>query len=327
MKERQVSNVILTGDCLEQLESVPDASIDLIVTSPPYADARKRTYGGIRPDDYVGWFLPRSDQFLRVLKDTGSFILNIKEKVVDGERHNYVLHLILALQEQGWHWVEEYIWHKKNAVPGKWPNRFRDAWERCIHFTKKKQGFTMNQDAVRVPIGDWKQKRKPPRPTADSGRRERTNASGFGTKDSYWDDKETVLPSNVLWLPTQGNPDHSAAFPEELPEFFVKLFTDEGDLVLDPFAGSGTTLAVAKRLNRRYIGVELHQKYVDVIRQRLGEGELLAGTSSECSKAPDQFAFSIASHEAGLTLMRERERRYEEFRERMLVLCGTELAA
>jgi site-specific DNA-methyltransferase (adenine-specific) len=324
MKERQFNNVILTGDCLDQLNGLADASVDLIVTSPPYADARKSTYGGIHPDDYVGWFLPRSEQFLRVLKETGSFILNIKEKVVDGERHTYVLDLILALKEQGWYWVEEYVWHKKNPVPGKWANRFRDGWERLLHFTTEKQGFKIIQDAVRVPIGDWQQKRKPPRQTADSGRRERTNGSGFGTKDSYWIDKETVLPSNVLWLPTQGSQTHSAAFPEAVPEFFVKLFTDESDMVLDPFAGSGTTLAVAKRLNRRYIGVENLPEYIPVIDNRLEKTAALETAEPWC---PQEMKTASANFCLHGTVFPEARLAYEEFRERMLTLAATELAA
>ena len=101
-------------------------SVNLIVTSPPYADQRSKTYGGISPDNYVAWFLPITEQLLRVLKPDGSFVLNIKERVVDGERHTYVLELILAMRKQGWLWTEEYCWHKKNSYPGKWPNRFRD---------------------------------------------------------------------------------------------------------------------------------------------------------------------------------------------------------
>ena len=84
-------NQILHGDCLEVLQCVPDASVDLILTSPPYADQRKNVYGGVHPDHYVEWFMPRAEQFHRVLKPTGSFILNIKERVVNGERHTYVL--------------------------------------------------------------------------------------------------------------------------------------------------------------------------------------------------------------------------------------------
>ena len=91
---------ILEGDCKKVLSDFPAESVDLIVTSPPYADRRRTTYGGIKPNDYVEWFLPRSAEFLRVLKSSGSFILNIKEKVENGERHTYVLELILALRNQ-----------------------------------------------------------------------------------------------------------------------------------------------------------------------------------------------------------------------------------
>ena len=148
----------LLGDCREVLKTLPDDSIDLIVTSPPYADQRKNTYGGVHPDDYVEWFLPISAELLRVLKPTGTFILNIKERVVKGERHTYVIELILAMRKQGWLWTEEYCWHKKNSYPGKWPNRFRDSWERLLQFNKQRQ-FKMYQEAVMVPVGDWSKKR------------------------------------------------------------------------------------------------------------------------------------------------------------------------
>jgi site-specific DNA-methyltransferase (adenine-specific) len=129
---------ILLGDCLEKLTHFSDNTFDLIVTSPPYADSRSKTYGGIKPDEYVEWFLPRTEEFLRVLKPSGTFILNIKEKVVNGERHTYVLELILEMKKQGWLWTEEFIWHKKNCYPGKWPNRFRDAWEGAYSLTRAK---------------------------------------------------------------------------------------------------------------------------------------------------------------------------------------------
>ncbi|RLD69067.1 MAG: site-specific DNA-methyltransferase, partial [Bacteroidetes bacterium] len=150
----EVRTDIYLGDCREELKIVPKDSVDLIFTSPPYADQRKKTYGGIHPDRYVEWFLPISEQLLRVLKPTGSFVLNIKERVVNGERSTYVLELILEMKKQGWLWTEEYIWHKKNSYPGKWPNRFRDSWERLLHFTKSKK-FNMYQDKVMVPMGDW----------------------------------------------------------------------------------------------------------------------------------------------------------------------------
>ena len=150
----QIQTDIVQGDCLEALASYPDNFFQLIVTSPPYADSRSKTYGGIVPDQYVAWFLPRAQEFLRVLRPDGTFILNIKEKVVRGERHPYVLELILALRQQGWLWTEEFVWHKKNCFPGKWPNRFRDAWERCLQFNRQKH-FAMYQETVMVPMGDW----------------------------------------------------------------------------------------------------------------------------------------------------------------------------
>ena len=153
-----ITTEIIHGDCLEVLQRFESSTFDLIVTSPPYADQRSKTYGGIKPEKYVEWFLARSSQFLRVIKPTGSFVLNIKEKAEDGERHTYVLELILALREQGWLWTEEYIWHKRNCHPGKWPNRFRDSWERCLQFNKDRH-FKMYQEAVMVPMGDWRHAR------------------------------------------------------------------------------------------------------------------------------------------------------------------------
>jgi site-specific DNA-methyltransferase (adenine-specific) len=111
-------NKIFQGDCGEILKGVPDNSVDLIFTSPPYADQRKNTYGGIKPDEYVNWFLPKAAQFLRVLKVTGTFILNIKERVVEGERHTYVIELIMEMRKQGWLWTEEFMWHKKIHTRG-----------------------------------------------------------------------------------------------------------------------------------------------------------------------------------------------------------------
>jgi len=154
----EITTDIYLGDSKEQLKLLPDNSVDLIVTSPPYADQRKSTYGGIHPDKYVEWFLPISEQLIRVLKPTGTFILNIKEKVVDGERSTYVIELILEMRKQGWLWTEEFIWHKKNCYPGKWPNRFRDAWERLLQFNKNKK-FNMYQEEVMVPMGEWAKSR------------------------------------------------------------------------------------------------------------------------------------------------------------------------
>lgn len=255
------------GDCLSALNNLPDASVDLIVTSPPYADQRKQTYGGIHPDKYVEWFMPRAQEFLRVLRPDGTFVLNIKERVVDGERHTYVLDLILAMRAQGWLWTEEFIWHKKNSYPGKWPNRFRDSWERLIQFNKSRK-FNMYQEEVMVPMGDWSKTRLKNLSETDMTRDESKVGSGFGKKISNWLERDKAFPTNVLHMATEcANRDHSAAFPDALPEWFIKLFTREGDTVLDPFMGSGTTIRIANRLNRRAIGVDIHEGYVEMVRE------------------------------------------------------------
>ncbi len=267
-------NEILLGDCGEVLKNLPHDSVDLIFTSPPYADQRKRTYGGVSPDEYVAWFLPKAEQFLRVLKPTGTFILNIKERVVNGERHTYVIELILAMRKQGWLWTEEFMWHKKNSYPGKWPNRFRDNWERLIQFNKSKQ-FNMYQEAVMIPVGDWAKDRLSKLSQTDQIRDESKVGSGFGKNISNWLGRDMVYPTNVIHMSTEcANRNHSAVFPIELPKWFIRLFTQPGDIVLDPFIGSGTTAVAAMQLARNYIGIDLNPEYIDVSRARVAETQL-----------------------------------------------------
>jgi site-specific DNA-methyltransferase (adenine-specific)/site-specific DNA-methyltransferase (cytosine-N4-specific) len=240
------------------------------MTSPPYADQRKHTYGGVTPENYVDWFLSIADELYRVLKPTGSFILNIKESVVKGERLTYVMELIMELKKRGWHWTESYIWHKRNACPGKWPNRFRDAWERCEHFTKQKD-FCMYQESVMVPMKDWHKTRLNFLSKNDYTYRKSKTNSGFGVKMTNMIGRKLAYPDNVLYLASETkNQGHSAVFPESLPEWFIKLFTKEGDTILDPFMGSGTTLLVSKRLNRHSIGIDLRADYCTLASRRLG---------------------------------------------------------
>ena len=260
---------IYCGDCLEILKKIPDNSINLIVTSPPYADQRNHTYGGIHPDKYVEWFLPRSAEFLRVLQPDGTFILNIKEKVVSGERHVYILELIQELRNQGWLWTEEFVWAKKNSHPGKWPNRFRDGWERLLQFNKDRL-FNMYQDAVKVPVGDWSKTRLKNLSETDKKRDNSRVQSGFGKNISNWVDRDMVYPNNVLTLATESsNKNHSAVFPKALPTWFIKLFTKSGDIVLDPFLGSGTTSVAAMDLGRNSIGIEIMKEYCEIAQERI----------------------------------------------------------
>lgn len=263
------TNKIICGDALKVLPTFPSNCIDLIITSPPYADCRKKSYGGIHPDKYVEWFLPITKELKRVLKPRGSFVLNIKEKAKNGERCTYVLELILEMRKQGWLWTEEYIWCKKNCYPGKWPNRFRDSWERCLHFTKQDK-FKMYQEEVMVPVGGWAEKRLRRLSQTDLRRDESKTSSGFGKNISNWLSRKMVYPTNVLHLATEcSNKNHSAAFPVALPMWFMKLFTKERDVVLDPFMGSGATALASLELNRHYVGIEIKKEYYDLAETRL----------------------------------------------------------
>jgi len=272
---KEITARLLMGDCKKVLKNIEDNSIDLIVTSPPYADSRTQTYGGITPDKYVEWFLPITSELFRVLKPDGTFVLNIKEKVVDGERHTYVIELILEMRKQGWLWTEEFIWHKKNCYPGKWPNRFRDAWERLLQFNKNRK-FNMYQENVMVPMGDWAKSRLRNLSETDKIRDNSKVGSGFGKKIANWIDREKAYPTNVLRLATEcANKNHSAVFPESLPEWFIKLFTKESDWVLDPFMGSGTTMKAAQKMLRNSIGIEILKEYYKMAKATVNEKEYL----------------------------------------------------
>lgn len=265
----EIKTDLFLGDSRKMLKKLSDNSVDLIVTSPPYADQRKGTYGGIHPDKYVEWFLPISEELLRILKPTGTFILNIKEKVVEGERSTYVMELILEMRKQGWLWTEEFIWHKKNCYPGKWPNRFRDAWERLLQFNKEKR-FHMYQEEVMIPMGEWAKSRLKNLSSTDKIRDKSKIGSGFGKNISNWLTRDKAFPTNVLHLATEcNNKNHSAAFPSELPEWFMRLFTKERDTVLDPFMGSGTTVIVANRMKRHSIGIDIVPEYYNMVKEQV----------------------------------------------------------
>jgi DNA modification methylase len=262
------TNIIL-GDSREVLRNQPNGCYNLIVTSPPYADARKKHYSSISVDEYPNFLLSFHDEFWRVLADDGSLIINIKDKVIDGVRNRYVWKTIMALEDAGWRCVDDYLWLKPNAMPGYWKNRLRDEWEYCFHLTKRKE-FKMYQSQVEKPIGDWAAKRLENLTGKSAERHNSENASGFGRDLRAWKDRETVLPGNTVSVPLVGkNMGHPAVYPQGLPEFFIKLFTKEGDWVLDPFAGSGSTGLAAEALGRNVTLIDNKEEYTSIIQSRL----------------------------------------------------------
>lgn len=259
---------VINGDSREILKELA-GQVDLIVTSPPYADARRKHYDSIHPDDYADWFMTFHEPFFQALKPTGSLILNIKDKVVDGVRHRFVWQTIQALSDRGWYAIEDYIWHKTNPMPGYWPTRLRDGWEYCFHLAKSRKPY-MNQDNVRKPIGNWTESRLKNLGENDLSRHNSANDSGFGRDVSKWVGKKTVLPSNVLSMAVVGkNKGHPAVFPLDLPLFFIKLLCPEGGLVVDPFGGSGTTGVASLLVGRNSVIIDNNPDYCKEAVERL----------------------------------------------------------
>lgn len=265
---------VVHGNSLDLIPRLDPGSVDLFFTSPPYAD--QRAYSRIHPDRYVEWFLPFARSMYDATSETGSLVLNIKNRVANrgplrGQRHPYVYELVLALQHMGWRWVETYIWAKPNAVPGRFGPRTKDSFEYVYHFARgPKPHFDL--DAVRVPYKA---------DAAEIARRAQDKLGRRNTEAGFGRDRtKTYLlggadPGNVVSVPQSYNQHrgvaHTAAMPEGLAEFFVRAMSPEGGLVIDPFAGGGTTVVVGRRLGRRAAGFELHAEFIAEAKRRIAE--------------------------------------------------------
>jgi DNA modification methylase len=264
------------GDSAVWLPRLPGSSVDLFFTSPPYADAR--SYSRIHPDRYVEWFLPFARAMYEATAQTGSLVLNIKNRVAQagplrGQRHPYVYQLVLALQHMGWRWLETYIWAKPNAVPGRYGPRTKDAFEYVYHFARGARP-SFNLDAIRVPYKTSAAEIE--RRKLDTNGRRNTNA-GFGRDRTGTYSYGGADPGNVVTVPQTYNQHHgvahTAAMPEGLASFFIRAVCPADGIVIDPFAGGGTTTVVAGRLGRRAGGIELHEEFVIEARRRIKAGE------------------------------------------------------
>jgi site-specific DNA-methyltransferase (adenine-specific) len=257
---------ILEGDCLQLLRKLPSRSVDMVITSPPYADQRKNSYGGVPEAKYIEWFTPIAQEVKRVLKPEGSFFINIKPHSKKGQRSLYVFKLIIALTEEiGFRFVDEFAWTKL-GVPGKFKGKFKNAFEPVYHFSIT-DNFIFNPYAVALPAKEVSVQRYRRKSCGDT-----KNGSGFGgmRKEIF---SNVALPSNHLHIPQKSNQHtaqskHPAVFPVELSDFFIKAFSNEGGVILDIFAGSGTVGVSSEKLGRRCILMEQKPEYVSIIKQR-----------------------------------------------------------
>jgi len=310
--------VIIAEDSRKALANLTNC-VDLIVTSPPYADARRKHYDSIHPDDFADWFRTFNEPLWNALKPEGNLVINIKDKVVNGIRHRYVWHTIEMLSSFGWLCIDDYLWHKSNPMPGRWPTRLRDGWEYCFHLAKCKKPY-MDQEAVRIPIGGWVKSRLAKLGENDLTRQNSVNKSGFGRNISRWAGQKTVLPSNALTLPLVGtNKGHPAVFPPELPGFFIKLFCPANGLVVDPFAGSGMTGIAAMEIGRDCILIDNNETYAKLALENLQnakkgaifEVELLTKDNSVGSRKPSLLVTLLRRHGLGKDAAYKHNQRYQ----------------
>jgi site-specific DNA-methyltransferase (cytosine-N4-specific) len=268
------------GDALELLQGLPDGSVDLVLTSPPFALQRQKEYGNVDQDEYVDWLLSFTTEIKRVLKSTGSFVLDLGGAYRRGRPvrslYNYRV-LIRMCDEQGWNLAEEFFWFNPSKLPApiEWVNkrkiRAKDAVNTLWWFSKT--DFP-KADITKVLV-PYSERMKLLLQNSDKYYSPKKRPSGHDISSRFAEDKGGAIPPNLLQIPnTESNSQylrccqivgingHPARFPEKLPEFFIHFLTDVGDTVLDIFAGSNTTGAVAEALGRRWIAFEIDRSYL-----------------------------------------------------------------
>lgn len=249
-------NHIYQFDCVDGMKLLPDNSVDLIVTSPPYIDMKDYGHkeGTISPNDYVEWFRPKVKEMLRVLNNEGSFVLNVNDKPENKLRNPWIFKTINMILDEGFLLYDTVIWDKTKSfiMPDK--SRLSDCFEYLVWFVKSKDYNITFPEEVKVPVSEGTLKRR------------KYSCHGKDMSDL----PTTKIPSTILRFSSLTKfKEHKAAYPEELPNFFIHTCTKENDIVLDPFMGSGTTGVVAKKLKRRFIGFELNPDYIEVANMRL----------------------------------------------------------
>lgn len=287
-----MKNIIIQTDCIEGIKNILDNSVNLVITSPPYADTVSygKTIKNFHPDHYAEWFTDLGKEIRRVLTPDGSFILNIGNKANKGERSLYIMKTVIALKEEaGLALHDEYIWHKPCSIPAVSDRRLNCVFEYIFHFVKNPLKQKTYMDRVREDYAPSTEKM--------------VGKVQYGYNKTTTDDGESKMNSFVRKINEKGKvPDtifnfktaastskedrlydpetkkyilHPAAFHKELPVWFIKWLTDEGDTVLDPFMGSGTTAIAAWELGRYFIGFDLNEHYVKLINLRVGNKTLI----------------------------------------------------
>ena len=268
---------ILNGDSYHFVSGLRENSVDLIVTSPPFGLVRKKEYGNVSADEYLDWFRPYATQFHRILKQSGSLVIDIGGVWNKGEptRHLYHFELLIMLcKEYNFHLAQDFYWWNpaKLPTPAEWVTirriRVKDAVNKVWWLSKSSWPKASNKRVLQ-PYSDSM------RELLTNGYKPNLRPSGHDISDKFSTDNGGAIPPNLLAIANtesnspylrycrdKGLKPHPARFPLELPEFFIRMLTDEGDTVLDPFAGSCATAEICERLKRKWTCVELRTDYL-----------------------------------------------------------------
>lgn len=305
------SGLSVCGDSLEVLDYLPDESIDLLFTSPPFALQREKEYGNKAQEEYVDWFMQFAKAAVPKLKESGSFVIDLGGAYCKGRpvRSLYQYRLLIKLcDELDLRLAEEFFWHNPSKLPSpiEWVNKRKMRAKDSVNtewWLSKSDCPKADVKKVLVPYSDrMKQLLKNP----EEFYLPKERPSGHNVSENFRKDNGGALPSNLLSIPNTdsnghylryckdlGLKGHPARFPVSLPEFFIKFLTDPGDMVVDIFAGSNTTGYAAQQLDRKWLSIELDVGYMstsvlrfcDTLEQAKElQGKLASGQSVEIAK-------------------------------------------
>ena len=262
--------LLIIDDCLKVLAKIPENVLDLVITSPPY-DGQPKYGNGERYNRewYQDFFLEVTREIRRTLKPTGSFVLNYRSKRTGSERGTMQYELVFWLKRQGYLFCEDFVWGKPSPPPGRFKRFLKDAVEYCFQFAKSADWQFFPQQCLTPARWDEKDRERRKRLAHNFVR---VNApSGQGRK-RVQAGPDFVRPSTLIHMEPDFTPNptrHPARFPVELPTFFIRLLTLPGQLVFDPFGGTGTTAVAAESLDRRWLLTELEERYTRILPARI----------------------------------------------------------
>ncbi len=294
---KTTSGKIILGDSLDVLRELKDGSVDLIMTSPPFGLVRKKEYGNVDANEYIDWFRPFAAEFHRVLANQGSAVIDIGGAWNQGVPTRHLYHfklLIMMCDEFGFHLAQDFYWWNpsKLPTPAEWVTvrrvRVKDAIDTIWWLSKTPWPKASNRRVLQPYSSSMRE-------LLERGYKAKKRPSGHDISEKFAIDNGAAIPPNLIAVPNtesnsfylrycqeQGLPAHPARFPTDVPEYFIRMLSDPGDLVVDPFAGSCVTGEVAERLERQWLCVELIEDYL-----KGALGRFKRETTVRCTADPD----------------------------------------